>query len=1764
MEKLYSSLFSKLCAPIFLLLFSTLSIQDVYATHGMGADITFSCVAPNIYDVKLTFFRDCSGIVPNPQEILEYSSVSCGVTATINLTQPVGSVIDVTPICPSAVSKCDDPASGVFGFQQYTYTGRITLPTGCGNDWQLGWSNCCRNFAITTLVTPGNQDMYVSASLDNTLSPCNNSPIFNNIPTPIVCVNQPVIYNHGVTDPDGDSLVFSLTSCAQGAGVPVNYDPTFNATIPLLTSGGVSIDPMTGQLTFTPNSEQIGVICVLVEEYRNGVKIGQTVRDMQFSVVNCNNQPPIASGVNGNAGVFDLDLCVGATTCFDIQISDPDGNNVTTSWNNGITGGTFAVLNDGSMNPSATFCWAPTAADLGSHFFTVTVKDDNCFLTGEATYAFTINVVGTSNALNASVDNSICLGDSANLSSSGTGATNFVWTPANGLSDPNIANPRVSPFVTTVYTVQAQYPDGCLGEAQVTVEVNDPPAVSVSPPVSFICPGSSATLTANSPTGTAFSWSTTAVGNSISVSPASSAIYEVYVEDANGCRDTASATVNVNTPGTNLCNVVYVSPGATGTGTAADPGDLTTMLNQVTCNDVVVKMNIGSYNIDNTITNVLGNVTIEGGFDQANGWRKTSQAGATTINRTTANPDGLPNNPRVSVFEISNASNFRIQDLTLTTDDANLPGMSLYGIHLSNCSEYEIVRCQVLVGDAGNGSDGTLGADGLDGEDGVAGSYGGIDDRGNAGPGGKGGDGAGAAGTFGVGGAGGTDQNGGGICCLEGEAGGAGTLATDPRSGGGGGAGGAGGEANSDGGDGGTGAASPTANAGGIGGEFHNSNTGGRSDGSNGSVGTGGADGGDGANGTAGAHVAGFWNPGTAGANGGDGIGGEGGGGGAGGGGQWGSLMLQAFQGAGSGGGGGGGGGEGGQGGNGATAAGSAYGIYAFNNGFNGNIIDCFVQVGTAGTGGTGGGGGTGGDGGGGGLGDDTNGTLFEVGRGGDGGPGGDGGNGGKGGDASDGEAQVYYFNGGLAMASLQTSFSLSTQDVINMDNISCVNTNVNYTAASSAAWNLGGGAVNPTPSGNAVASSYTTTGRKDIVFNGQSYTGFGNISQDDAVIPDADASAPVINGVFRICEGESVDFSALNGTNTYIYHWDLDNGAIPNNYDGTTFQSLNNISFNTADTFYIELRYETDCCGLSDPDTVTLIVDPQPTLALVGPASFCAGEGGVNLTASGSSIYTWAPATSLNTGTGNSVIANPTSTTKYYVTGLNDSQTCSVRDSIVLTVNDLLLAESSTDEGCTPDGTASVVVSGGSGSYAYAWNTSPVQTGATATALATGSYKVVVTDQTTGCKDSTDVFVDKTPGNITAFTNVINPVSCNGLSDGTASVNPSGGSGNYSYTWSPAGGTGATSAPLAAGNYSVRVVDITTGCETTVPLSIPEAPPIAISVLSSTDNDCQTFGEINVNAGGGNGPFTYTWNTTPAQTGPILDSVAAGAYTVTVEDQDGCINNLAVNMQGASPVAVSLVNSQDATSCVINDGSITVSAAGAGTITYNWLTTPPQTGPTISNLFPGSYEVEAISNNGCADTLGITLGPLCPLNNSIVLFEASALEASAALNWRIAQEHAEFKLILERSENGLSFEEFSHFESKDQYGLIDYSFEDHEVRAGGKYFYRIIMEDLEGNRQFSEIREVSFSSEEEIQLIQLYPNPVRDEIWLQLNAQRPGSLHAELYDMKGARISSWTKELEAGEQELKLDVSNAASGVYILILHTNSHWSDRIKLIKE
>ena len=100
----------------------------------------------------------------------------------------------------------------------------------------------------------------------------------------------------------------------QSASSNVTYAGAFNGANPFTVP--LTINSITGQITFTPNVPQVAVVVVLIEEYRNGVLIGSIMRDIQFIINACTNTIPSISGINNIAGNYDVSICEGATICF--------------------------------------------------------------------------------------------------------------------------------------------------------------------------------------------------------------------------------------------------------------------------------------------------------------------------------------------------------------------------------------------------------------------------------------------------------------------------------------------------------------------------------------------------------------------------------------------------------------------------------------------------------------------------------------------------------------------------------------------------------------------------------------------------------------------------------------------------------------------------------------------------------------------------------------------------------------------------------------------------------------------------------------------------------------------------------------------------------------------------------------------------------------------------------------------------------------------------------------------------------------------------------------------------------------------------------------------------------------------------------------------------------------------------------------------------------------------------------------------------------
>ncbi len=541
---------------LFLTLAATIGIipRKALATHLAGSDITYTCLGGNSYRIDLTFYRDCLGTSAPPSVILDFHSNSCNIHFTDALLPANGTGQEITYPCPGLTTSCDDPNSSNPGIQQYRYTGIVNFPIQC-SDWIISWQYCCRNCDITTLVVPQpcltgtNPGMYISANLDNLNFACNSSPYFTNNPIVFVCVGQNFTYNHGAVDPDGDSLVYSLVDPLDSANIPVTYQPGYSATTPIISVPPLTIDPLTGDIVMTPSQQEVGILSVRVEEFRDGVKIGEVVRDMEIYVRPCTNTIPTATGINGTPK-RDTTICPGTQLCFDIFSNDADPNQIVTmSWNRQIANATLTI--SGFPFPTGHFCWTPTVSDISSipHQFTLTVVDNACPNSGYQTYAFTINV----NSPLVTIDRTeiSCPGanDGAlNVLPVNPGGYSYQWQPG-GQTTSGISNLSPGSYPVTVYDSTT----GC--SATFPNTLLDPPVLTDSAfVIAASCTGSASGIAAAVASGGtapySFSWNTIPPTLNDTATGLAGGVYIVTVTDSHGC--TATTSVNVNSSSTAL------------------------------------------------------------------------------------------------------------------------------------------------------------------------------------------------------------------------------------------------------------------------------------------------------------------------------------------------------------------------------------------------------------------------------------------------------------------------------------------------------------------------------------------------------------------------------------------------------------------------------------------------------------------------------------------------------------------------------------------------------------------------------------------------------------------------------------------------------------------------------------------------------------------------------------------------------------------------------------------------------------------------------------------------------------------------------------------------------------------------------------------------------------------------------------------------------------------------------------------------------------
>ena len=295
-------------------LFMTLGLM-AQASHLSGGDIQYRYIGDSTgvarhYKVILRLYRDITGIaLPTSDIVNVYNGCGTSFVVQVNLTPGSGTV-------SPTLFDCVDPGTTTKTLEVYQYVGYTTLPTNCSN-FTFWYTNCCRPGGISNIAASSGQGFYFDAFLDNS-SGQNSSPVFVSEPVRAFCVGNTFNWKQTAIEADGDSVVYSLINCRSGS---YNNHPdipylTGWTTQQPVTSSQFTLNPNTGQITFTPTMSEIDVLSILVEEYRYDstymwwYPIGTASRDMMITVSpTCN--PSAMSGVQYDTSLYETDTITG-------------------------------------------------------------------------------------------------------------------------------------------------------------------------------------------------------------------------------------------------------------------------------------------------------------------------------------------------------------------------------------------------------------------------------------------------------------------------------------------------------------------------------------------------------------------------------------------------------------------------------------------------------------------------------------------------------------------------------------------------------------------------------------------------------------------------------------------------------------------------------------------------------------------------------------------------------------------------------------------------------------------------------------------------------------------------------------------------------------------------------------------------------------------------------------------------------------------------------------------------------------------------------------------------------------------------------------------------------------------------------------------------------------------------------------------------------------------------------------------------------------
>ncbi len=542
--------------------FLLLLISDAFANHISGGEIIYEYLGPGgtpnskLYKITLRLFRDNNGggaAMPN--------SVYFGIFTNGNFAQYPGpgqfynvSISNGTggepvPVDPPPICMSNPPD---INYSVGFYTMNVELPDNA-QGYTISYQTCCRIFPLQNVLTQnqpaqGEGSTYVCTIPGFSQLPVgyNSSPQFTTQLTR-VCHGSAFTFNFSAMDPDADSLVYYFCSAYnRGAATNsanvnptnppyqfVNYINGYSGSSPLGSTA--TINPQTGLISgIAPAVSGRYVVCVCINEYRNGVLIGYHRKDFILAVYDCdipsavlNPRPVTCDGFNVNFQNDGSDVNI-QTWFWDF--GDPaSGANNTSSLptpthvytdtgvytvkfvvNRGLacsdstttvvkvypgffpgftatgqcTNTPIQFTDNTTTNYGVVTPWQWDFGDVSSPNNTSNLQNPTHVFAASGNYDVQL-IVGNSKGCRGTIMHTIMIIDQPSLSVNNDtlicdldtlqlnaiGTGSFLWSPNYMISNVNISNPLVSPDITTTYIVTLTDPSGCVGKDSVKIRV---------------------------------------------------------------------------------------------------------------------------------------------------------------------------------------------------------------------------------------------------------------------------------------------------------------------------------------------------------------------------------------------------------------------------------------------------------------------------------------------------------------------------------------------------------------------------------------------------------------------------------------------------------------------------------------------------------------------------------------------------------------------------------------------------------------------------------------------------------------------------------------------------------------------------------------------------------------------------------------------------------------------------------------------------------------------------------------------------------------------------------------------------------------------------------------------------------------------------------------------------------------------------------------------------------------------------------------------